>query len=94
VLYNRPALDVYVRQFGGWALTAATWEQHRQQLIDDLLGKRVKRGEFYTASYNSPMEMKNRRNEVMIQAEPDLAEIPQAFLLEQLVEQEQEELKE
>jgi len=87
VLYNRPEMSAYARRFGGWALTAETWEQHRQQLREDLIGKRVRENEYFTVSYDSPMQMVNRRNEVVIQAEA--GENPADFvLLEQLVDQE------
>ena len=39
---NRPEIDVYVRTFDGFALTADTWERQRQILLDDLIGKRVR----------------------------------------------------
>jgi len=68
-ILTRPEIDVYVRTFDGFALTAATWEQQRQILLDNLLGKKVKHDEFFCATYNSPMEMTNRRNEVWVQAE-------------------------
>merc|ERR1712142_459430 len=68
-ILTRPEIDVYVRTFDGFALTADTWEHQRQTLLDDLIGKKVKDDEFFCASYNSPMEMTNRRNEVWVQAE-------------------------
>ena len=37
----RPEIDVYVRTFDGFALTADTWEHQRQILLDDLIGKKV-----------------------------------------------------
>ena len=40
--FNRPEIDVYVRTFDGFALTADTWERQRQILLDDLIGKRVR----------------------------------------------------
>merc|ERR1712018_719365 len=70
-IITRPAIDVYVRTFDGFALTADTWESQRQILLDDLIGKKVKNDEFFCASYNSPMEMTNRRNEIWVQADEE-----------------------
>ena len=42
-IYLRPEIDVYVRTFDGFALTADTWEHQRQILLDDLIGKKVTR---------------------------------------------------
>ena len=41
IIRHRPAIDVYVRTFDGFALTADTWESQRQILLDDLIGKKV-----------------------------------------------------
>jgi len=68
-IITRPEIDVYVRTFDGFALTADTWERQRQILLDDLIGKKVKHDEFFCSMYNSPMEMTNRRNEVWVQAD-------------------------
>ena len=38
---HRPEIEVYVRTFDGFALTADTWESQRQILLDDLIGKKV-----------------------------------------------------
>merc|ERR1711936_265121 len=65
-ILTRPEIDVYVRTFDGFALTADTWERQRQILLDDLIGKRVKDDEWFCNMYNSPMEMTNRRNEVWV----------------------------
>lgn len=75
-IFSRPAFEVYVRTFGGFALTARTWEEQRRTLEDHLIGKKVKTDEFLTASYNSPMQTENRRNEVWIQAEDLQEEVP------------------
>merc|ERR1712088_1229148 len=68
-ILTRPEIDVYVRTFDGFALTADTWERQRQILLDDLIGKRVKDDEWFCNMYNTPMEMTNRRNEVWVQAD-------------------------
>ena len=41
IIRHRPAIDVYARTFDGFALTADTWENQRQILLDDLIGKKV-----------------------------------------------------
>merc|ERR1712156_968900 len=70
-ILTRPAIDVYARTFDGFALTADTWENQRQILLDHLIGKKVKNDEFFCASYNSPMKMTNRRNEIWVQADEE-----------------------
>merc|ERR1712117_169935 len=75
-IITRPEIDVYVRTFDGFALTADSWEHQRQILLDDLIGKKVKHDEFFCSMYNSPMEMTNRRNEIWVQAEDgDVADV-------------------
>jgi len=68
VLYNRPEMEVYVHQFGGFALTAESWEKQRQILLDDLIGKKVNQEEFFSVSYNNPLQMENRINEIWVQS--------------------------
>merc|ERR1719427_2317506 len=68
ILYTRPEVTVYVRKFGGFALTAESWESQRQILQNDLLGKKVNDDEFFCVSYNNPLQMENRRNEIWIQS--------------------------
>ena len=41
IIRHRPAIDVYARTFDGFALTADTWENQRQILLDHLIGKKV-----------------------------------------------------
>jgi len=67
-LYTRPEVTVYVRKFGGFALTAESWENQREILQNDLLGKKVNDDEFFCVSYNNPLQMENRRNEIWIQS--------------------------
>jgi len=66
-LYTRPAMHVYVRTFGGFALTHQTWEEQREILEDDILGKKYNAKEYFTASYDNPWKLGNKRNEVWIQ---------------------------
>merc|ERR1719483_1403918 len=51
-LYTRPAMQVFVRRFGGFALTHQTWEEQREILEDDILGKKYNHKEYFTASYD------------------------------------------
>jgi len=88
-LHTRPEMEVYVRKFGGFAMTAATWEKQRQALLYDLIGKKVRDGEFFSTSYNSPMVVENRRNEVWVQATE--GEAPHlASVLEEVLGEEEE----
>jgi len=66
-IHTRPELEVYVRAFGGYAMTQDDWETQRQALEDDLAGKPHHDNEFFTVGYNGPFKLYNRRNEVWIQ---------------------------
>merc|ERR1712071_484511 len=66
-LYTRPAMQVYVRTFGGFALTHQTWEEQREILEEDILGKKYNPSEYFTAQYDNPWKLTNKRNEVWIQ---------------------------
>merc|ERR1740119_2721 len=67
-IHQRPTMRVFVRRFGGWAMTADSWSQQRQQLENDLQGVPHHDREYYTNGYNSPWDTTNRRNEVWIQS--------------------------
>jgi len=67
VLHTRPAMSVYVRRFGGFALTDDTWEEQRQHLLEDLIGKKHHDTQFFSASYNSPLQLEDRTNEIWVQ---------------------------
>lgn len=67
VLHTRPSMSVYVRKFGGFALTAETYEEQRQILLNDLIGKKHHDKQFFFASYDSPLQLENRRNEIWVQ---------------------------
>merc|ERR1711892_730692 len=62
-LYTRPAMQVYVRTFGGFALTHQTWEEQREILEEDILGKKYNPSEYFTAQYDNPWKLTNKRNE-------------------------------
>jgi len=66
-LYTRPAMQVFVRRFGGFALTHQTWEDQRELLEESLLGKRYNPLQYFTASYDNPWKLTEKRNEVWIQ---------------------------
>ena len=63
---------VYVRKFGGFAMSHDDWKSQYDQLVADLQAAGVKYkgpGEWYHLSYDSPWTMKNRRNEVWAEVE-------------------------
>jgi len=68
-LYTAPAHHVFVRRFGGYALTHNHWEREMKALEADLVfdKHRYQHGHYYTAGYNSPWKIHNRRNEVWMQ---------------------------
>jgi len=68
-LYNAPAHHVFVRRFGGYALTHNHWEQEMKALEADLVydKHRYQEGQYYTAGYDHPWKLKQRRNEVWMQ---------------------------
>merc|ERR1712080_477983 len=78
-LYTRPAMKVYARRFGGFAMTAETWIREWRLLMADLIGKQVEDDEYFAMTYNSPMQMENRRNEILVQStkegEADLSSV-------------------
>ena len=60
---------VYVRQFGGFAMSHDDYASEYEKLVDDLKKDEasfIESGEYIFVSYNSPFEMENRRNEVWI----------------------------
>lgn len=66
---SRPALEVYVSSFGGWA-TGATYLTHAAELTEMLedAGHPIVTDHFYTAGYDSPFRLLGRHNEVWILA--------------------------
>jgi len=67
-LLTRPAMEVFVRRFGGFALTHDTWETQKDKLEEDILGQKYNPAEYFTASYDNPWKLTNKRNEVWIQS--------------------------
>jgi len=63
-----PAMQVYTRRFGGFAFSRETWEAERRLLEQDLQAQRKQYNaqEFYSAGYDAPFQLLNRRNEVWI----------------------------
>ena len=60
---------MYVRQFGGFAMSHDDYASEYEKLVDDLKKDEAsftESGEYIFVSYNSPFEMVNRRNEVWI----------------------------
>ncbi|KAI8463957.1 MAG: SOUL-domain-containing protein [Monoraphidium minutum] len=74
VIESRPALDVYVAAFGGWA-KGSTYLQHAADAGDALedKGLKIDSGFFYTAGYDSPFRLTNRHNEVWLPVAGDAA---------------------
>jgi len=66
-IHTRPEMEVYVRRFGGFMMSAEQWEEQREALEDDLVGKPHHDNEFFTVGYSSPFNFNNRRNEVWVQ---------------------------
>jgi len=68
-VYNGKGVKVYVRQFGGFAMSHDDYASEYEKLVDDLKKDEasfIESGEYIFVSYNSPFEMENRRNEVWI----------------------------
>jgi len=65
--YTRPAMQVFVRRFGGFALTHQTWEDQKELLEESLLGKKYNPSQYFSASYDNPWPLTEKRNEVWIQ---------------------------
>lgn len=66
---SRPALDVYVSSFGGWA-RGSTYLSRAADAADALRGAGVEIDEafFFTAGYDSPFRLSGRHNEVWLPA--------------------------
>ncbi|XP_068509589.1 heme-binding protein 2 [Syngnathus scovelli] len=70
--YDMPAVNVYVRSYGGW-LNSLSDCHHSEGLMYDLMkvGARFKDDCHYGAGYNSPMTMWERHNEVWVITEDE-----------------------
>ncbi|GBF95219.1 hypothetical protein Rsub_07934 [Raphidocelis subcapitata] len=66
---SRPAADVYVASFGGWA-RGSTYLDHAADTAKALEGEGIETagGFFWTAGYDSPFRLTSRHNEVWIPA--------------------------
>jgi len=64
-LKRLPAMSVYARRFGGWAMSWNDWDTERKKLAASA-GLEDKAGVFITAGYDSPWQREDRRNEVWI----------------------------
>ena len=61
---------VFVKNFGGFAMRDSVWVQNAASFINVELAEKageVMEGYFFTASYDSPTKLGNRRNEVMFE---------------------------
>jgi len=67
-ILTRPRMEVFVRRFGGFALTHDSWEKQKEILEEDIIGQKYNPSEYFTASYNNPWQLANRRNEVWLQS--------------------------
>jgi len=67
-LHKRPEMDIYARTFEGFPVTEEDWKVEKEQLERDLGTKHHHDNEFFTACYQSPWKMTDRRNEVWIQS--------------------------
>ena len=61
-IYTAPAHHVFVRRFGGYALTHNHWEREMKALEADLVfdKHRYQQAQYYTAGYNSPWKLHHR----------------------------------
>jgi len=66
-IQNRQAMKVYVKVFGGFALSNDDYNRQYQAFKTEMAGKQTKDGIYYGLSYNSPWETE-RRNEIWLQA--------------------------
>lgn len=66
---DRPALEVFVSSFGGWATGSSYLSQAADltEMLEDA-GHDIITDHFYTAGYDSPFRLLNRHNEVWIVA--------------------------
>merc|ERR1711872_980696 len=75
-LYTRPPMEVFVRRFGGFALTHDTWETHRNTLEEDILGQKYNLREYFTVQYDNPWKLTKKTNEVWIQSLQQFQTLP------------------
>jgi len=75
-ILTRPRMEVFVRRFGGFALTHDAWVKQKEYLEEDILGQKYNPAEYFTASYNNPWQLSNRRNEVWLQSHQPFQTLP------------------
>jgi len=75
-IWTRPTMEVFVRRFGGFALTHDTWEQQREILEEDILGQKYNPAEYFTVVYDNPWKLTKKRNEVWIQSPQQVQTLP------------------
>merc|ERR1719193_2123046 len=75
-ILTRPRMEVFVRRFGGFALTHDSWERQKEILEEDIIGQKYNPSEYFTASYNNPWQLANRRNEVWLQSFQSFQTLP------------------
>ena len=70
VIKEKEGMEVFVKEFSGWALSHDDWEDKLQELADDIREREDAdtSGTFYTVGYSSPwVDESERRNEVWIE---------------------------
>jgi len=71
-IYQGKGMKVYVHKYGGFAMSHNDYIAHYNKLVEALKQDGVKYktdGQYMHVGYNSPFEMKNRRNEIWVEAE-------------------------
>jgi len=66
-IQDRPEITIYTRQFGGWP-SSRFYQREKEEFTDLLIadGKKVVKNTEYRVSYDSPMKLFNRRNELWL----------------------------
>lgn len=75
-IWTKQPMEVFVRRFGGFALTHDTWEQQKEILEEDILGQKYNPAEYFTVQYDNPWKLTNKRNEVWIQSHQHAQTLP------------------
>ena len=63
---TQETMIVFVRKFGGWALSHNDWLKQKAKLTKGLLDDVDVASNFYTAAFDSPWARGERRNEVWV----------------------------
>lgn len=64
-IYQHPEQIIYAKRFGGFA-KEADWKRESAQLLEICKTLPVNRDEVISASYDLPMKLLNRHNEVLV----------------------------